>query len=305
MKEQAEFQHYLSETTVFVNGEQVPSDKASISIFDRGFLFGDSIYEVCYGQDGALLFFEDHMERLVNSAQLLKIHFYLSLDEIKDQIFATLRASGLKDAMIRIILTRGESIISLDPNKSFKNNLVTIARPRPHYSDEYYQKGVFLWLGDILRNDKRSVDPNAKSGNYLNNVMALEQAKEMGAYDAIMLNKEGKVTEGTTFNIWIVKNKTIITPPISSGLLAGITRANILKLCQSQLKQVEIKDISIDDLKAADEVFITSSTRKIIPVNKINDIFYGDSIENWPITKGLMLDFDNLVKQQPKEYKYL
>ena len=305
MDNQLEFQKYLTDTTVFINGLNYESAGAKISIFDRGFLFGDSIYEVCYSDKGHLLFFEDHLERLQNSARLLKMQFFISIEKITEQVMATLKKSNLEQAYLRIILTRGESIIALDPNKSFSNNLVTIARPKPSYPQDFYDSGVYLALVDTIRNDIRSVDPNAKSGNYLNNVMAIEEAKAVGAYDAIMLNKDGKVTEGTTFNIWIVKNNKIITPPIESGILAGITRKKLLELIPSLGMNAIEEEITPQQLSEADEVFITSSTRKLIPVNKVNEHVYGKNSHDWPITAKLMKAYDELIKNQPQEYKYL
>ncbi|MAZ49685.1 MAG: branched-chain amino acid aminotransferase [Halobacteriovoraceae bacterium] len=305
MEKEQDFSRYLQETTVFINGENFPAKEARISVFDRGFLFGDSIYEACYGEDGFILFFDDHINRLKHSAKLLKFTLYTSVEEIKKQAIQTLSKSGLKSAYLRIILTRGESKISLDPNQAFKNNLVTIARPKPVYPKEYYLNGVYLSLVNTIRNDIRAVDPNAKSGNYLNNVMAIEEAKAQGAYDAIMLNSEGKVTEGTTFNLWIVKNGKIITPPIESGLLAGITRKNLLILIKTLGLNHAIEEIHPADLFSAQEVFITSSTRKIIPVARIDDKIYGDNTSHWPTIANLMHRFDELIQTQPAEYKYL
>lgn len=305
MTNELDFSQYLQETTVFINGEYYRANEAKISVFDRGFLFGDSIYEACYGEKGSILFFEDHINRLKHSAKLLKFTFHISLEEIKKQAIQTLAKSGLESAYLRIILTRGESKISLDPNQAFKNNLVTIARPKPVYPREFYQNGVYLSLVNTIRNDIRAVDPNAKSGNYLNNVMAIEEAKAQGAYDAIMLNSEGKVTEGTTFNLWIVKKGKIITPPLESGLLAGITRKNLLILIKNSGLDHAIEEILPEDLFSAEEVFITSSTRKIIPVARIDDKIYGDNTSHWPTVANLMNRFDELIQNQPVEYKYL
>lgn len=305
MEKVQEFSHYLSETTVFINGQYVPSTDAKISVFDRGFLFGDSVYEVCYSQDGCLLFFEEHLNRLNHSAKLLKMKVFCSLEQITKQVLETLKKSELTSAYIRIILTRGESKITLDPNEAFKNNLVTIARPKPFYPKEFYENGVYLALVNTLRNDRLSMDPNAKSGNYLNNVMAIEEAKAVGAYDAIMLNKDGNVTEGTTFNVWAVKDNVVMTPPVDSGLLAGITRKTLLKLIPELNLSHLIKELTPVELLEADEVFITSSTRRIIPVSKIDKTEYGKNKQDWPITSFLMKEFDKLVSNQPSEYRYL
>lgn len=305
MDYQQQYQDLIHSATVFINGKDIPAHEASISVFDRGFLYGDSIYEVCYGLDGQLIFFQEHLERLYHSAELLAMQIHLSKNQIIDQIMGTLKHANLKNVYLRAVLTRGESIISLDPNTSFHNNFITIAKPLPTYPATYYQQGIHLHLTEVLRNNPKAVDPNAKSGNYLNNVMALEDAKKHKAVDAIMLNQAGEVTEGTTFNIWIVKDGVYITPPLKSGLLAGITRKNIISLAKAHNLKLKEEVIRPENLYAADEVFITSSTRKIIPVNRIKDKVYGESIKDWPCTEIMMAHYQTLIENQPREYQYL
>jgi branched-chain amino acid aminotransferase len=297
-----QYQALLNHSTVYINGEYCPSQTAKISVFDRGFLYGDSIYEVSYSENGVLLFYHEHLKRLHNSAKLLEMPIFLSDATITNQVVDTLKHSGLKDAYLRIILTRGESIISLDPHTSFRNNLVTIAKPKTVYPQEFYDNGVYLHLSDVLRNDPRSVDPNAKSGNYLNNVLAMNDAKKQGADDAIMVNRAGHVTEGTTFNIWKVKNQTLCTPPVESGLLAGITRKKIIEICELKNIPFQIANFSPEELLQADEVFITSSTRKIIPVRKINQTVFP---QPWKQTRNLMEEFKTYLSQHQDRIPYL
>lgn len=292
------------DTIVNINGEIVRPEDAKISIFDRGFLYGDSVYEVTYSDKKSLIFLDEHLDRLFNSANLLGMNIFIEREEIIQETIKTLKASGLDRAYVRIILTRGETQITLDPNVSFKNNLVIIAKPQPEYPNWMYEEGIHLAIVSVLRNDKRSTNPNAKSGNYLNNVMAMAEAKKLGASDAIMINNDGDITEGSTFNIWAIKNGEVYTPPLESGLLKGITRSKVIELCKVNNIAHHLKTFTPEFLLDADEVFITSSTKGIMPVNKINEKSYGNDIKNWPHTKKLMTLYTDLVNKHQKENKY-
>ncbi len=286
----------LDEAIININGEVVPAREAKISIFDRGFLYGDSIYEAIYAKDYSLLFFDEHLDRLERSAGLINMQLFTSREEVRKEALKTLQISQIQDAYIRIILTRGETEITLDPNASFKNNLVIIVKTKPKYPDRFYEKGINLSIVSILRNDKLATDPNAKSGNYLNNVMAIDEAKKSGADDALMINKDGQITEGTTFNIWMFKDGHWVTPPSTSGLLEGITRKKVLEICKSQSIPLKVENFSTDDLLNAKEVFITSSTRSIMPVHKINDTIYGKGNSDRKQTNIISDHYNKLVE---------
>ena len=263
-------------TTININGIITPKEDAKISIFDRGFLFGDSIYEVTYTTERSILFVNEHLDRLYQSANLIQMEIKLNRESIINEVLKTLKASNIDEAYIRIIITRGESEISLDPTNTEKNNLIIIVKPRPQYSKDLYLKGMSLKIVSVLRNDARAINPSAKSGNYLNNIMALKEAKTFGFDDALMMNNDNYLTEGTTFNIWMIKENTLYTPPVESGLLEGITREKVIQVCNENNISFKLKNISETDILSADEVFITSSTRGIMPVFKINDTIYSE-----------------------------
>ena len=284
------------EAVININGKIVDAKDAKVSIFDRGFLYGDSIYEVTYSKDYSLSFFDEHLDRLEKSAHLIKMKLFTSRAEIKEEALKTLRKSKIKNAYIRIILTRGETELTLDPNSSFKNNLVIIVKSKPKYPERFYNPGVNLAIVSILRNDKLATDPNAKSGNYLNNVMAIDEARKSGADDALMINKDGQITEGTTFNIWMYKSGHWITPPSTSGLLEGITRKKVIQICTAQNIPFKVENFSTEDLLTAEEVFITSSTRSIMPVHRINDTIYGNGISDMENTTIISDHFNKLVE---------
>lgn len=298
------YSHTFKDTFVNINGEICSADNAKISVFDRGFLYGDSIYEVTYGEDYHLIFLQEHLERLYHSASLLNMTIFLSKQTITEEILKTAKASKLKDLYLRIILTRGETEISLDPNKSTHNNFIIIAKPKTIHPPEYYRKGLSLFIPNILRNDIQATNPNAKSGNYLNNVMAMNEAKKNDADDAIMINQKGDITEGTTFNVWSIKDGHIYTPPVSSGLLRGITREKIIEICKDNQLSFEIKSLSQNELLDSDEVFICSSTRGIMPVYKINHHIYGNDINDWKITKKLMGLYKDKIRIDTKGHFY-
>ena len=302
MTNEESYKKFLSETTVYINGEHVPPEKATISVFDRGFLYGDSIYEVCYSEDGKLKFYQEHLDRLYHSAHLLNLEILPPRKTITKQVVATLKKSNLLDAYLRIIVTRGESIISLDPNTAFRNNLITIVKPKPIYPSSYYKEGIDLILSKVLRNNPKAVDPNAKSGNYLNNVMAMSEARSIGYTDALMINHLGNITEGTSFNVYIIKDNIITTPPIEAGVLKGITRGKLLLICEQQAITCRETDITLSMLHQADEVFITSSTRKVIPIKKIDETLY---TAPGKMTQYLMNLYDELLWSDQDSLSYL
>ena len=258
---------------VSINKQFFSEDKAKISIFDRGFLFGDSIYEVTLTYKGLPLFLDEHLRRLWHSAQALAMAIPFTREELKEEISRGLHKIALPRVYIRLIITRGEvenkNFIGLDPNSATPQNLIIIFRQLPPNPTEWYEKGVHMAISDVMRNPKEAIDPNIKSGNYLNNVLAMGQAKAKGAFDAIMLNHKGHVTEATTSNLWIVQKGKLITPPLQAGLLSGITRSVILKLAKEKGLSVEESNFDTPTLMSAQEVFFTSSTKELVPITRI------------------------------------
>ena len=221
-----------SNSMVNINGKISKAADAKISVFDRGFLFGDSVYEVVRTYEGIPLLLNEHLRRLWHSAAKIDMPIRFSQEHIIREINATLGELGVQSAYVRIMVTRGESPPFLDPSLSGPNNLIIIAREFKENPKDWYEKGINVIISNIERTSIKAFDPNIKSGNYLNNVMAYMTAKKEGAFDAVMLNSLGHITEGTTSNIWMVKDKKVYTPPLSSGLLDGITRKTVLVLAK-------------------------------------------------------------------------
>ena len=255
-----------------INGHIFSPQEAKISVFDRGFLFGDSIYEVARTYEGIPFLLQDHLDRLWKSASRLEMPLVYDQDQISAEVNKALAELGVEEAYFRVIITRGEGDISLDPGEEAKNNLIIIAQEHLPYPTWWYEKGVHVVITNVVRVSKESVDPNVKSGNYLNNVMAFMQARREKAFDSIMLNSSGYVTQGTTSNIWIVKNNTIKTPPLQAGILEGITRKTLLQLAKTDEElDIEQANFTAEELINADECFMTSTMKEVVPITQVDN----------------------------------
>lgn len=243
-----------------------------------------------------LIRLDEHLDRLYHSAEKLAIHFSFSRDQLVKEIESTICELGSANTYIRIIITRGEGEIGLDPNLATKCNFIIMVKEQAPNPEWWYQKGVEMIVAQVKRNPVDSMDPNIKSGNYLNNVMAITEAKRQGAFDAIMLNQQGLVTESTVSNIWIVdENNVIKTPPLKAGILEGITRKSLLEICKSNNLKVLEENFNENQLKMAHECFLTSSTRHIIPVVKIDEYKVGVGVPG-SITKKLIKMFQTQLQ---------
>ncbi len=256
---------------VNIDGMLYPPEEAKISVFDHGFLYGDNIYETMRTYRGKIFLIERHLFRLEASAKLIRLNLPLETTDFRRQIERTAAAGGNTEAYIRLIVTRGKGAISLDMDSSERASYVIIVKPLEQYPREYYEKGVKLALVTIRRNDRQSLNPRIKSGNLLNNVLAYMQAKSEGAFEGILCNLAGVVTEATSSNVFLVKNGTLITPSLDSGLLSGVTRGLVLELAAAQQIPMEERNVLPDELLQCDECFITSTTKAVLPVNQISN----------------------------------
>ncbi|WP_290733274.1 aminotransferase class IV [Halobacteriovorax sp. JY17] len=229
------------------------------------------MYEVTQTFNRKIFKLEDHFERLLYSAMKMDMPLDFSMEDLEKDLIAVLDKLNTSNAYIRIVVTRGEGEIGLDPALATKNNVIIIVKELPPNPSWWYTDGVHMIISHTMRNPKNAIDPRIKSGNYLNNVMAMNEAKKAGAFDAIMLNGKGEITEATTSNIWVIKDGEIITPPIKAGLLGGITRKSLLKIAAENSYNVSERNFDEDFLKSADECFLTSTTKLLVPITKVDN----------------------------------
>jgi branched-chain amino acid aminotransferase len=274
-----------------INGRICSEQEAVVSVFDHGFLFGEGVYEVLrtYGRQPFL--FEAHQRRLRESAQRIGLDVPLDDGEILARIRATIDALGAPgEVYVRLLLTRGVGEFSYDPRVCPTPTLVIIARPFTPPPADIYERGVTIALVDVVRNHPRSVDPRIKSNNLLNNALAAQQAIARGAFEALMRNYRGEIAECSQSNFFIVRGGEVLTPPLEAGLLAGITRAFVFELGKELRIPVREAILRDEDLATASEAFITSTTKEIVPVVRIDDRLVGDGVPG-PVTRRLLAAF--------------
>lgn len=260
--------------SVYIDGVISGAESAKVSVFDRGFLYGDSVYEVMRTAKGKPVDEGPHLDRLERSAASLALALP-PREQIAGAVRETLRAAANDESYVRIVVTRGAGAIGLDTALADVASLIVIVRPLELLSEAAYRDGVALRIVGIQRTSKRSMDPAVKSGNYLNNILALQEAKRAGAYEALMCDASGRIAEGASSNVFVVRDGVIVTPALDIGLLAGITRERVIELARAAGYTVEEGALVPNDLLAADEVFITSSIRGVVGASSVDDHDFG------------------------------
>ena len=282
-------------TKINFNGEI--RDELSISVMDHGFLFGDSVYEVVSTLNNQPCFLEKHLERLHNSAQAISLEIPRDRGWFHEQLKNTLVAAGNEESYIRIIVTRGVGEINIDPSSCEHPNIILMVMDVTEYSQSYYEKGIQVALVSIKRNPRDSLNPNIKTGNYLNNVLAKMEAEKLGAQDAIMVNPWGYLTEGTTSNLFFVCNGHIQTPSMDCGILSGITREMVVQLAKENGLHIEEGKWPGAELLKADEIFLTGTLKKVMPVSHLDGRMVGSG-KPGPITLKLIRLYDDLLTKK-------
>ncbi len=289
---------------VNMNGKILPLSKAKISVLDHGFIYGDSVYETLRTIHHYPLQLNGHIQRLFGSAKRLELPVPFSAKEIKGETLRTAMAYWKRysssELYIRIIISRGFGDIGFDPNLCRSPLLIIIVKSLPLIPKKLYQHGIHVAFVGTVRNNPKSLDPNIKSGNYLNNILAYLEARKTKAMDAIMQNGEGYITEGTTSNIFIVKNEVLYTPSLDSGILKGLTRDLILETAQKNHIQFKETHISKEMLFDADECFFSSSLKGIMAISRCNSKKIGIG-KPGHLTKKLSFLFQDAVKKSIEE----
>jgi len=251
---------------IYLDGKLVTKEEAKVSVFDHGYLYGDGIFEGIRVYDGNVFRLEEHIDRLYESAQTLCLDIGMTRAEMIKATLDTVAAADLRDAYIRLVVSRGKGDLGIDPAKCPKPTIVIIVGSISLYPEELYATGISVVTSSIPRIPGQCLDPRVKSLNYLNNVMAKIEARRAGVPEALMLNTEGHVAECTADNIFIIKNGLLKTPDLMQGALAGITRAAVLEIAREAGMPVEEGVLGKHDLYTADECFLTGTAAEVMPV---------------------------------------
>lgn len=287
---------------IYIDGQLVDKEKAKVSVFDHGLLYGDGVFEGIRSYNGLIFKLNEHINRLFESAHAIMLKIPLSKNEIKEALIKTLKANGLKDAYIRLIVTRGVGDLGLDPRKCSRPTVIIITDKIMLYPDKYYKNGLEIITVPTPRNLPEALNGQIKSLNYLNNILAKIEAANAGVEEALMLSASGYVAECTGDNIFMIKKGKLITPPIYMGILRGITRGAVMDLAvKNKIPAVE-EVLTRHDLYNADECFLTGTAAEIIPVVKIDTRSIGNG-KPGPITLKLRQEFHKLTKVDGVKYK--
>lgn len=280
---------------IYLDGKFVNEEEAKVSVFDHGLLYGDGVFEGIRAYHGRVFKLKEHIQRLYESARHIALDPGITQEQMMEIVLETCRRNNLKDAYIRLVVTRGRGDLGLDPRRCPKPFIFCIAAGIQLYPEELYERGLELVTVGTRRNAPDALDPRIKSLNYLNNILAKIEATKAGAPEGLMLNKEGYVAEATGDNIFIVKNGCLYTPPSHIGLLEGITRNTVLDLAKKLGIPAAEKVFTRHDVYTADECFLTGTAAEVIPVSHLDSRPIGDGRPG-PITRKLISAFRELTK---------
>ena len=256
---------------VYLNGEFIKSDTAKISVFDQGFLYGDGIFESFRSIGNHLYQFSHHYQRLLQSAEALSYPVTFTQQKLESILLELRERNGLNNAYYRITITRGEGQIGFQRNMGDNLTCLVLAREFQGLDDSYYQQGIELQVAQTRRNAPEAINPKIKSISNLNSLLGKLEAKAAGAFEVIMLNNKEHICEGSASNIFWTRGQWVFTPGASTGLLEGVTRSTIMRLCEEKLNlRVVTGEFKLQDLQFSDEVFITSTSLEVIPVVKVD-----------------------------------
>lgn len=285
---------------IYINGRFVPRKDAKVSVFDHGLLYGDGAFEGIRSYKRRVFKLEEHMDRLYETAHTLMIRIPLTQKQMMEAIVATLEKNGISDGYIRVIITRGEGDLGLDPRKCYgKPNVIIIADKITLYARELYNKGMAIITVPTVRNNPEALNPRLKSLNYLNNILAKIEANNSGYAEAIMLDPQGYVAECTGDNIFIVKHGVLSTP--GQGRLQGITRDTVMAMAKDSRIATQERFITRHEVYTADECFLTGTAAEIIPVVKVDGRTIGNGRPG-AMTLKMMKMFHSLTGQSGVKY---
>ena len=280
---------------MYVNGSFVSRAEAKVSVFDRGFLYGDGVFEGIRAYGGRVFRLEQHIERLYRGAKAILLEPPLGPEELKDVIREAVRRRGDGDCYIRVVLSRGEGDLGLDPrNCHAPATVVVIADTIALYPRETYEHGLEIVSCVTRRNLPAALNPEIKSLNYLNNILAKIEVGRAGAHEGLMLNAAGHVAEATGDNVFICRGGELITPPPHAGILEGVTRQVVMELAAEMGMPVREEPLTLYEVYTAEECFLTGTAAEVVPVVKVDGRVIGDGVPG-PITRRLMARFKEVT----------
>lgn len=288
------------ELKIYFNGEFVPQNEAKVSVFDHGLLYGDGIFEGIRAYNGRVFKLKEHIDRFFDCAKVLMLDIGHTKEEMEKIVLETCRVNNRKDCYIRLVATRGVGDLGLSPDKCPKSTVFCIATTIQLYPEELYKKGIPVITAFQRRNNPSTIDPQIKSLNYLNNILAKIEANRAGVQEAIMLNRDGLVAECTGDNIFIVKNGVIYTPPIHIGALDGITRRTIFEVCDNLGIKIFEKEFSLFNVYSSDECFLSGTAAEAIPVTEADGRIIGTGVAG-EITTKILEEFHKIVNNSGAE----
>ncbi len=280
---------------IYLDGRYVPPEEARVSVFDHGLLYGDGVFEGIRSYNGRVFKLDEHLKRLYDSAKAIMLEIPLTPDEMEDVVLETLRRNELRDAYIRLVVTRGVGDLGLDPAKCPKPTVFVIAGKIALYPPEYYEKGLDIVTVATRRNLVEALNPRVKSLNYLNNILAKLEGKLAGVVEVLMINSEGYVVECSGDNIFMWKDNVLVTPPSYVGILEGVTRNTVMEIARGLGLDVQEQVFTRHDLYIADECFLTGTAAELIPVVKIDGRVIGTGTSG-VVTRKLHAAFHELTQ---------
>lgn len=278
--------------TINVNGRITDERDAVIPVLDHGFLYGEGIYETLRTYNRRPFLYDRHMRRLRNSARMIALDIPFSDDECAAHIRDTMAAATLggNEAYIRVLVTRGVGDLTYDTRATPRPSYVVIVKPQIDPEPSAYEQGVQVAIVDVVRNHPDSVNPIIKSNNLLNNALAMQEALRRGGFEGVMRNYRGELSECTTANLFIVRKASTLTPPLSAGFLPGITREFVLEIARAVGVDAREEVLRDEDLFNADEAFLTSTTREVVPIVRVDDRTIGNGTPG-AVTRKLLEEY--------------
>jgi len=283
-----------NELQIYIDGKFYPKSEAKVSVYDHGFLYGDGVFEGIRAYNGVVFKLKEHIDRLYRSAHAIMLNIPIAKQEMIQAVVDTLRKNQMKDAYIRLVVSRGIGDLGLDPRKCPKASVIVIADTIQCKASNAQETGITTIFSWVQRNPVNATTHEIKSLNYLNSILAKLEANAYGADEAMCLESNGCIAEGVGENVFIVKNGELFTPPTSTGALSGVTAAVVVDIAAKIGFKVTIANLTPFMLFTADEAFFTGTAMEMTPIREVNKRIIGDG-KPGAVTKKLMIEFQNVI----------